>query len=92
MALPSDTLRRAVVGPDGRSWLLELRDTGFMALHRHFFLALLLKAVGKTPAWQATLMDDNGVEVAHYESRDPAAARSWVGSVAERIEAGSAPF
>jgi len=84
-------MRRAVVGPDGESWLLELRDTGFAHLHNHFFLALLLNAIGKTPSWRATLLDDTGMKVAEYESRDPAAAQAWVRSVAKRIEAGLPP-
>ncbi len=83
-------MRRAVVGPDGKSWLLELRDTGFAYLQNHFFLAPLLKAIGSTPSWRATLLDA-GMKVAEYESPDPAAAQAWVLSVAELIEAGLPP-
>ena len=91
VALPSDTLRRAVVDPSGTSWLLELRDTGFAALHRHFFLASYLRLIGKMPPWRATLLSDTGTEIASFESRDPAAAQEWVRSVADRVEAGLPP-
>ena len=92
MALPSDTMRQAVVDPAGTSWLLELRDTGFAGLHQHFFLATFLKLIGKMPSWRATLLDDSGREVASFESRDPAAAQEWVRSVAGRVEAGLPPL
>lgn len=91
MTLPSDTLRRAVVGPDGRSWILELRDGGFSSLRNHFFLALLLKRLRRSPGWRAVLVDAGGQSVATFESSDPSAAKTWVADMAERIEAGLEP-
>jgi hypothetical protein len=82
-------MRRAVVDPFGVSWVLELRDSGFGGLHQHFLTSMFLRLIGRTPTWQARLIDATGTEAASFESRDPSAAREWVKSMADRIEAGS---
>jgi hypothetical protein len=88
MGGPSDTMRRAVVGPDGRAWLLELRDVEVATLRDHLLLATVLRRLRRTPAWQTTVLDPDGEVVDEREFPTAAEARSFVAAVAERIEAG----
>ena len=80
--------RRAVVDPSGKAWLLELRDTGFWSLRNRFLVSVLLRALGRTPPWDALLLDDGQRVVDRFSSRSYAEAQRWVVERAAAIEAG----